>query len=738
MKKCFSLILLFLTIISTTIYSASSIKKIQGSIKDESGNPLPSVNVYILETSEGTMTNQSGDFTLSTNSSEIVTLIASIIGFRKFDKKIDLSLISGSVDIQIRLIPESIQLEEAVVLGSSFSSESSKGLIVSAIDVMTTPGGAADLYQSLKTMPGLTQVSESAELYVRGGDPTETVTLIDQAAIYHPYTYESAYGGLFSNLNTSAVREMFFSSGGFSAKYGNVLSGVLDIQTKDIPLESGYALGLSMAASSLDAEIPLVDNKLGIRLYGQESYTKPIMWLNNSLDNFTVQPRSRNLTGSISYKISETGIIKLTSILAEDIQGVNVDRAEFDGVFNGNSQTQFYNLQLSELLGKNTRVKSSLSLNSYQNNWELGILDLNKNDQNIKTRTDFEHIFTKEIQFSFGFEIESRTEKYSGIIPNQEYDYRKDADHSSINVSLNENRYGAYAEIKKLNIFGIDELYTIVGFRTDYFEKLDLENFDLRYGIGYNLSNKSKVRASLGTFHQVPDYRLFGRIDGSSDLKSMKAAHYVVSLDHEFIHGKMFRLEIFHKDYSSLPLKDIQKAYNNDGYGYASGLDIIFKGDLPFKIDGWISYSYIDTKRKWLDYEKSYRSNFDITHNLSIVLKYNFSAMWQIGANFKYASGKPFTPVIGSTFDQTNNISVPIYGEDNSAVYPDYKRVDLRLTHMNSLSKNIFTIFYLEGINIFDIDNLFGFTHNEDYSVRQNVKSYFGRRTLVLGAMISL
>ena len=98
------------------------------------------------------------------------------------------------------------------------------------MDILTTPGGATDIYQALKTMPGVTQVSESAELYVRGGDPIETTTIIDQAVVYHPFTFESGYGGLFSNINQSVVNSLYFTSGGFSAKYGNALSGVLDIE----------------------------------------------------------------------------------------------------------------------------------------------------------------------------------------------------------------------------------------------------------------------------------------------------------------------------------------------------------------------------------------------------------------------------------------------------------------------------------------------------------------------------
>ena len=727
---------IFFILIAGVFLSLSANDKIiiRGKVTDDSGDPLPSVNVFISETYEGTTTDGNGLFEIKTSTKNEITLNATMVGYASYKQKLDITSQSSMIDLHIQLVVKAIQLDEAVVMGSSFSSEKGKGIVVSSLDVMTTPGGAADLFQSLKTMPGLTQVSESAELYVRGGDPNETITIIDQSAIYHPYTYESSYGGLFSNLNTGAIDQMYFSSGGFSSKYGNVLSGVLDIQTKNLPPQLGFSVGVSMAAAQLDAEIPIVQDKLGLRVYSQQSYTKPIMWMNGSLDEFTATPASRNLTSSLAYKISKTGMLKFTGIFADDEQGVNIDRAEFTGAFNGNSKTNFFNLHLSELVGTNTLMKSSLSYNSHDNFWKLGVLDLNKFDQVYKFRTDIEHTFTNELQLLTGAEFDKRKQTYIGVIPSEDYDVRPEAAQEVLNEKIEENRIGAYAELKKLNIFGLQDLHVIAGIRTDHFTNLKITNIDQRYGLGYQFSESSKIRFAFGTFHQVPDFRYYAEQDGNPNLKSMQAYHYVFSYDYEIDKYNSFRAELYHKDYDDLPLEDHQLNYNNNGYGYASGLDLIFKGKFPFGLTGWLSYGYINTKRKWLDFEELTNSSFDITHNLSLILKYNISAMWQIGVNIKYATGRPYTPIVGSTLIHESNIYEPVYGKDNSARYPDYKRLDLRITHLNQLFGKIFTVFYLEALNILDINNLFGFSYNRDYTEQHRVKSYFGRRTIVFGA----
>jgi hypothetical protein len=261
---------------------------ISGIIKDENGKPIPYVNVFLLNTSDGTMSDEDGSFSFKTILKGKVTLIASIVGYAKFSKELDIAS-STKIYEDIVLNENAVKLNEAIVTASSYGSEKEKGLVISRIDVLTTPGGATDIYQSLKTMPGVTQVSESAQLYVRGGDPIETITMINQAVVYHPFTYESAYGGLFSNLNQSAVKSIYFTSGGFSAKYGNALSGVLDIETKDQINQTNFDLGVSLANVNIASGISIIPEKLGLYFDAQQSFVKPIYWLNGGQDRMAVE-----------------------------------------------------------------------------------------------------------------------------------------------------------------------------------------------------------------------------------------------------------------------------------------------------------------------------------------------------------------------------------------------------------------------------------------------------------------
>jgi len=730
----FILLILFCLFFVNAAFSLT--KKIEGTVKNKEGIPLAYVNVYIEKSSEGGMTDEKGNFNFRTSQSGLVTLTASIVGYKKFSTKINLS-IKNNFTIKIILYKKSIKMKTAVVTGSAYSSEKGKGLVVSPLDVYTTPGGAADIFQSLKTLPGLTQVSESAQLYVRGGNPVETITMIDGASVHHPFTYESNNGGLFSNLNTGTFKNMFFSSGGFSSKYGNVLSGILDIETKDVPLIRNNSISVSLASSGVSMQLPVIDEKLGFHIYAQKSYTRPIMALNGGLDDFTHTPSSGNITSSIIYKYSKTGKLKLLANYASDTQGVNIKRAEYNGIFDGNTDNNFLNLHHTEIPFENTVLKTSLSYTKFTNNKKIAVLNLKITDRIFKLRSDLEYQYSSTFKILSGFETSNRKVKYFGVIPSEDYDISPDAKSESINSGYNFYHMGGYFEVEKVNLFGIKNFFGIAGIRSDYFP--DFKKFwtDPRVSIGYKINKKSTIRFGNGIFRQLPDPVLMRHHDGNPDLKPMESIHFILSYDYNFNPRNSLRVEVYNKTYNYLPLEDKAKKYLSAGKGYARGIDFIFKGNLPFNIDGWISYGFIDTKRIWMDFEEMTKSNYDITHNLSLVLKYRISAETEIGVNYKLATGQPFTPVASSEYIPAYKVYKPIYGKKNSDSFPTYKRLDFRISYFFSLFNKKFSIIYLEAINILSIKNIFNYRYNENYTSRKKVESYFGRRTLVLGAIVN-
>jgi hypothetical protein len=711
--------------------------EVKGKVSDEEDIPLAYVNVFILDSFDGSMSDEDGSFSFITRQNGEIELVASIIGFEKLQQTIFLDTLSDN-PIHLMLENATISTQEVIVTASSYGTAEDNGVVMTSMDVITTPGGAADIFQSLKTLPGVTQVSESAQLYVRGGDPNETITILDQASLYHPFTYESAYGGLFSNINTESIKGMYFSSGGFSTKYGNALSGVLDLETKNEPDIQQFLFGLSLASAEVSGQIPISYSKLGLRFSGRQSFTEPIFWLNGGMDDFTVMPVSSDANASLTYKYSNTGRIKLFASIAKDKQGVNVQLPGYTDEFNGNSTNNIINLQLTDVVFKNTVIKASVSKTGYDSNWKLGILDINRKDNGLKFRGDTETFLSSSIKLLFGGEWEYRNAHFKGVIPAEDYDMRNEAEGEMINAKFDVSRTGAYAEAELSNPFSIKGLFIIGGIRADVVTPLSLSWIDPRFNVGYKLTNELTINFGWGIFHQHPDPGLYSPSDGNPNLNAIKASHYIASLNYKINNFSSARIEGYHKEYTNLPLEDDLLNYNNNGYGFAQGIDFMIKGDLFGIVDGWISYGFINTKRKWLDFNELSSSTFDITHNFTLIAKYNITPAFQVGVNYKYATGRPFTPVVNANYVPEFDIYEPNYGKDNSARHPTYQRFDIRFTYLTQFFNNYFTVLYVEALNIFDINNIFGYSYNRDYSSRSRVASYFGRRTVVFGLQITI
>jgi len=128
-----------------------------------------------------------------------------------------------------------LHLPEIVVEGGN-RMDAGSATALRRVDVLTTPGGTGDVMHAFQTGPGATRAGEGSDLYVRGGDPAEAPVFVDGARLLYPGRYESLNGGIFGVLDSQVLETAYFATGGFSARYGDALSGVLDVTTVGRPL----------------------------------------------------------------------------------------------------------------------------------------------------------------------------------------------------------------------------------------------------------------------------------------------------------------------------------------------------------------------------------------------------------------------------------------------------------------------------------------------------------------------
>lgn len=741
MKKISFLFFIFFvfSFVLVSFAQTSSKVKISGKVRDHQNKVMPYVNVFFKDSFEGDVSDSTGYFEFTTTQTGERLLTAMFMGYETWEQNI---LLKAGEDFSITIKMEMtyIETEGTTVSASAFTSGDEKGVTLRSMDVVTTPGAAADIYLAIQTYPGVSKLDEGSGLFVRGGDVSETVTILDQATVIHPYRWESPTGGVFGTIAPFLVRGTFFSSGGFSAKYGNALSAVLAMESLGLPNQTFYNFNVGLAGVSAGATNVLIPGKLGIRFTGNYIATDIMFRLNQSKEEFSVLPNSQDGNLGLIYKYSDSGQLKFFAFGSRDEVGVKVDQPSFDAVFDGSGVNQLYNIQWSDLFRENWLAKTSLSLNRFTSDMAFGVLDLNQRDDTYKLRTDHEIEAFNNININFGGEIEYTINNFKGRVPAYELLLDPNSDFYQLDDKFGARRIGFYSEyVQRLK----RNLALNVGARTDHHNLSDQMVFDPRASLLYSITQNSNIRLSWGIFHQFATPISYAPGPGNPDLQAMQAQHVIAGFDYQKPKFQ-FRIEAYYKDYDDLLVEDINVGYLNEGYGFAKGLDLFFKYGELFQdpVNGWISYSIINSKRYQAQktattnpnnevydfYEYDYApSSFDVSHNLTLVTKVNINPQFNFGFTYRIATGRPITPVIGSIQDPIFNYYHPIEGQINSERLPTYHRFDTSATYYFPLRGSDYLVVYAGLSNITNQKNVLDYDYSADYSSRKPRTTNFSR-----------
>jgi vitamin B12 transporter len=712
---------------------------LSGKVTDEELQPLEGANVQLVSTNDGDVTNTKGYFHFTTSITGKIEVRASMIGYEPAVMSLNLEL-GDSVYVELILREGSINLKEVLVTASAYTTgEQEKGVTLQSLEVVTTPGAAADIFKALQTFPGVISVDEGSGLFVRGGDVSETVVVLDQATVMHPYKYESPTGGFFGTIPPFLISGTYFSSGGFSARYGNALSAVLAMESRELPSRLTFNLGLGLAAGSVGADVPVISDKLGIQFSANQSFTDLMFRLNGVKHHFTLTPRGSDANMNLIYKYSTTGQVKLFNYLNTDRIGVRVDEPSFFGVYESDETNWLHNIQWKDVIA-NWLIKTSISLNRFDTERKLGNLNLKPSDYTYKLRVDAERMISENHRLSIGAEQERMENRFEGTIPQKPTELDPNADVFRLDERYATNRFGAYTELEsQLSRRWIAS----AGLRWDHHNITNESVFDPRTSLLFNLSKEANIRLSWGLYHQFTQPIEFNGTSGNPNLNAQRAKHIVIGFEHSN-DLMMLRFEAYRKTYADLILPTKITNYENLGDGYAQGLDFFLKygSFLLTPFSGWVSYSYLHSRRlqsrdllTHYKYEEA-PSSFDITHNLTIVAKIQMIQFLNVGFTLHYATGRPVTPIAGAVFRSDQGYYEPIQGPINSERLPDFIRLDGSVSYFLPFGSSNSAVFYLGLSNLLNRANPVRYEYSFDYSERR-LRTTDYKRFIYFGATIS-
>jgi hypothetical protein len=709
---------------------------VTGVVADHAGKPIEFATVAVPALKLGAITDDAGRFALDLPPGRHVIEVTQL-GYER--ARIEVAVDGRPAALSIALADQPVELSEVSVTASSFGKTGrSEGATLRRMDVVMTPGGAADVFQSLRSLPGINAPDDGAAVYVRGGPPDETLIRLDGGEIGHPYHYEGASGGLFSAFDAYMLKSAFFSSGGFSAKYGGVLSGVLDIETSDPMNLKTVSLGANLVGGGLSTSWALIPDRLSAVAALRATNTDLLFRLYGTSREFETAPNSQDGAVKLLYRYSRTGRLALTGIGAGDHTDVVAKVLNFSGAYRERARNELGTLHFSDLVAGRVALRGQMAGQYYRNRWTYGPFGAVRTERNAQANLDAVAPLGPRHELSLGMNARRRGVEIGGSLAADSTDYQPGAPARPITTRAALDYPGFYVE-DKMRVGG--PLYATAGARFDWLSTARVWTADPRAALAYRVDDHQWVRIAAGRYHQPADARYLDPVYGNPRLGALEADHVIAGYEWTSDQGNV-RVEAYRKNYRDLVTNSAATFYANGGHGDSRGVDLFARGAWHW-LSGWLSYGYMEARRKELDDPRLVRAKYGVRHSLTLVGTYSLNPALQIGGRYGFSTGRTYTPVIGRSYDAARGIWRPILGENNSGQLPDYHRLDIRLTRLFSIPRGMglrassVCAAYAEVMNALGTRNVLEYTYSPDYSERYERETYFARRLIVTGVALT-
>ena len=689
MKTFYTFILFFLS------FTVLAQNEISGTVLDEKNKPIAGANIYIDGTYDGATSDENGKFSFSTTTIGNQTLVISFVTYVTLSIAIDVANYKNKT-VKLR---ESVNSLDAVIVtaGTFDAGEKARVSVLKPLDIVTTAGAMGDIVSALQTLPGTNTVGEDGRLFVRGGEADETQTFVDGIRVAQPYGATTANVPTRGRFSPFLFSGMSFSTGGYSAEYGEALSSVLLLNTQDEMVEektdiSLMTVGLGLANTQKWGKNSISFNTAYINL---EPYQRLIP------QNADWNKPFQSLSGEAVYRHDfENGLFKLYAafdasqfdINQESINAATKTRVDL------NNNNFYLNASYKANLSNHWQLFSGLSYGYGQNKIGLDVNDVENNEHSSHLKMRLKKSFSDRVKLTFGADyfITKFDESFNS---NENFTFKS---------GYNANIAATYAET---DIFFSKKFAGKFGVRLSNNDLLEETVVSPRASLAYKVSKSGQFSLAYGSFTQAPrqDYLKY-----ADYLESEKADHYILN----FLYNKnrkLFRAEAYYKKYSDLVKFDtnvsqFDSQFTNAGSGYAKGFEMLWRDNSTIKnLEYWISYSYIDTQRDYKNYPTTVTPNFVANHSLSVVSKWWINKLKsQLSITNSFSSGRPYNNPNESNFMASRTKS--------------FNNLSLGWAYLLSQQK----ILYVSVSNVLATQNVFGY----EYANTVNTNGIYERREI--------
>ncbi|WP_461643901.1 TonB-dependent receptor [Labilibaculum euxinus] len=696
---------------------------ISGYIRDKkTGEDLIGAACYIKELASGTVSNVYGFYSLSIPSGKY-TVSYSFLGNKTEELIIE---IEEDKVLTVELDNESQQINEVVITGEGAAKNIKRNemsvvkLPVSTVKKLPSLMGEVDLIKAIQMLPGVKPAAEGGTGFsVRGGNPDQNLILLDEAPVYNA----SHLLGFFSIFNNDAISDLKLYKGDIPANIGGRLSSFLDIRMKNGNSKkfSGSG-GIGTISSRLTLEGPIGKNdKTSFILSGRRSYLDLFLRLSSNEDVNDNIVYFYDLNAKINHRINSKNRIFISTYFGKDKFKNNDNQLSF-----GNQTlTLRWNHLFSNKLFSNTSLLWSKYNYELSNSSGANAFMWDSKLEDLSVKQDFNYFLNSNNTIKFGgiFTYHKFEPGYAHGIGEESFisEYKvnnSNALEEALFVS-NEQKIGEQLTLKygiRFSMFNNIGKGTVYDFNNNY-EVTDstiyksgniyntYTNWEPRLGAKYSLNEVSSVKMSYSRtsqYMQLAQNSSGGMpldvwFPSSPNVKPQKSDQYAIGYFRNFkdnaietsveLYYKKMKNTVDFKDFANLLLNKELEGELRFGSSEAYGIEFMAQLNLN-RLDGWFGYTYASTKRTVAGINKgnTYRSPYDVPHDIKAALSYQLTKRTSISANFTYSTGKPITFPTGRA--EYQGAFIKIYSDRNSYRLPDYHRMDLALTVKNKKKPN--------------------------------------------------
>ncbi len=677
--------LLFAALLLTTVGLSAQTTLLTGNITTLQNEPLPGANVFIEGSYDGATADTTGAFTFKTREKGTHQLMVLFVGCDTFRQIITLD--GTPLTITAQLKENRNELQEVVVTAGTFeaTSDRRRSAVLSSLDIALTASAAADIAGAITMLPGTTRNGETGQILVRGGAAYETRTFMDGLLVQNPYNSTVSNLPARNRFSPFLFKGTVFSTGGYSAEYGQAMSSALILNTEDLAPKTTTGITLLSVGAGL-AHTQRWE-RTSVSLSVSYNNLRPYFALVPQKVDWIKAPQSG--VGEFVFRQQTSkngGMLKVYANVNRSLMRMNYPTEAEPATTSplGLQATNVYtNVSYREMLDKHWLLFAGAAY-SYNEDGIKSIFSNLKNHQSAQARFTLSRSISDGVKLKLGGEFyKSRyQEDYKSAAPEQ------------FSTLLHENFSAAFAES---DIFFTRKFVGRLGARLEHSALLQKTNLAPRAALAYILGKNEQVSLAFGRFFQTPEY---DQMRQRTDLQFEHATHLMLNYQ-RMRNGYIFRVEGYQKWYGDL-LKTSTNANLpvNSGSGYARGVDVFFRDNTTIKQgDYWISYSYLDTKRDWRNFPILATPNFAMKHSVSIAYKQFFIRYnTAFSASYAFNSGRPY-------YDP--NLPTTQFNTSHTAAYHD---VSATLTYLTNIGGH-FTVFFVSVQNVLGVKQIFGYQY---------------------------